>query len=166
MQKAIRLIEKSCPIDCSWPKRSIQRTPTSNHCNTVSPWSSRARRLRKTSCFLNPPNIDILSAITISSVFYFLLKNPRCYSKLQEEVASLLYELNNPAISFATAQALPHLNACINESMRLHVVTRMPRSSRPSHWSCCLWPTHPCWNRYWRLRSSLAPSTRDLRGRC
>jgi cytochrome P450 len=57
-----------------------------------------------------------------------LLKNPRCYSKLQAEVEveSLLYDPNNPAISFATAQSLPYFNACINEFMRLHVVTRMP----------------------------------------
>jgi cytochrome P450 len=70
--------------------------------------------------------IDPLSAITLSALFYFLLKNPRCYSKLQAEIAGLPYYPNNPAISYATAQSLPYLNACINESMRLHVVTRLP----------------------------------------
>lgn len=70
------------------------------------------------------------TAIQLTSVFYFLLKNPRCYAILQKEVDNIPVgqdsDGSNSIIPFATAQGLPYLNACINESMRLHTVTRMP----------------------------------------
>ncbi|KAF4628675.1 hypothetical protein G7Y89_g9476 [Cudoniella acicularis] len=64
------------------------------------------------------------TAITISSIFYFILKNPRCYAKLKEELSTLP---SSSPITFNQAQSLPYLNACINESMRLHVTERFPR---------------------------------------
>jgi len=65
------------------------------------------------------------TAITISSIFYFLLKNQHCYTKLKEELDSNLGDSKGP-VSWAVAQNLPYLNAVINESMRCHMVTRLP----------------------------------------
>lgn len=64
---------------------------------------------------------------TVSAVFYYLLKNPRCYCKLTEEIDAAFNA--NPAqvathISFAEAQRLPYLGACIKEAFRLHPATR------------------------------------------
>ena len=69
---------------------------------------------------------DILrSAITISSIFYFLLKNQRCYTKLKEELDNKLGGSTVP-VSFAVAQQLPYLNAVVDESMRCHLTSRLP----------------------------------------
>lgn len=69
-------------------------------------------------------------AITASALFYFLLKNPRCYAELQKEVDNVSLQgdgdANYPTFPLATAQGMHYLNACINESMRLHSVTRLP----------------------------------------
>ncbi|RFU24689.1 hypothetical protein B7463_g11642, partial [Scytalidium lignicola] len=64
------------------------------------------------------------TAITICSIFYSLLKNRRCYTKLKEELNSQLGDSTD--ISFTVAQSLPYLNAVIHESMRCHMVTRLP----------------------------------------
>jgi len=64
-------------------------------------------------------------AITLASIFYFLLQNLDCYEKLKAELSSL--PASNTPVSFSTAQSLPYLNAVINESMRLHVAERFPR---------------------------------------
>ncbi|CZR63115.1 uncharacterized protein PAC_13012 [Phialocephala subalpina] len=65
------------------------------------------------------------TAITLSSVIYFLLKNPRCYEKLKSELSTLPAPAS-PVI-FIQAQSLPYLNACINESMRLHSADRFAK---------------------------------------
>ena len=66
------------------------------------------------------------TAITASSIFYYLLKNPRCYNKLQEEIDAVTLDIAQEVFPNATTQAMPYLNACIDESMRLHTVTRIP----------------------------------------
>ena len=71
------------------------------------------------------------TAITLSSVLYFLLKNPRCYTRLQREIDSVPAEHFSgtdeaPVITWTTAQTLPYLDACIREAMRLQPVARMP----------------------------------------
>ena len=65
------------------------------------------------------------TAISLSSVFYFLLKHPRCYKKLMQEldeaVASGAIEpRENKSVSWAESQKLPYLDACIQESFRVH----------------------------------------------
>jgi cytochrome P450 len=69
------------------------------------------------------------TAISLSAVFYYLLKNPECYRKLMEEVdatfsAKAVQNVTYSLISFAEAQRLPYLNACIKETFRLHPATR------------------------------------------
>jgi cytochrome P450 len=69
------------------------------------------------------------TAIELSAVFYYLLKNPDCYRKLTEEVDAA-FSVNPtpnttyPSISFAEAQRLPYLGGCIKEAFRLHPATR------------------------------------------
>ena len=65
------------------------------------------------------------TAISLSSVFYFLLKHPHVYKKLMQEldeaVANGTIEAReNKSISWSESQKLPYLDAVIQESFRLH----------------------------------------------
>ena len=65
-----------------------------------------------------------LSGITLTALFYYLLKNPECYSKLQQEVdenfpMSGVKALEDP-IDYTKAQTLPYLHACLQETSRIH----------------------------------------------
>ena len=71
------------------------------------------------------------SAITLTSILYFLMKHPHCYTRLQSEIdaipsPSLEHTPSGEIFSWTTAQTLPYLDAVIRESMRCHVVQRMP----------------------------------------
>lgn len=60
----------------------------------------------------------------MSTVFYYILKTPGCYSKLQEEVdAHFPQKGSDPLtceIRFSEAQQQPYLHACIQEAFRIH----------------------------------------------
>lgn len=65
------------------------------------------------------------TAISLSSVFYFLLKHPRCYKKLMEELDTavsngLIAPRPSKIVSWSESQKLPYLDAVIQESFRLH----------------------------------------------
>ncbi|KAI0128207.1 cytochrome P450 [Hypoxylon sp. NC0597] len=67
------------------------------------------------------------TAISLSAILYYLLKNPRCYSKLREEVIGS--EKTGEAsrfISFKQSQEMPYLQAVIKEALRLHPATGLP----------------------------------------
>ncbi|KAJ9603325.1 hypothetical protein H2200_012103 [Cladophialophora chaetospira] len=71
------------------------------------------------------------TAITLTATLYFLIKHPECYKKLQAEIdavpsENLVSTPDGEVFSWTTAQSLPYLDACIRESMRCHVVQRMP----------------------------------------
>src|SRR6266536_5643397 len=64
------------------------------------------------------------TAITLSAIFYYLVKNPVCLQRLEQELEAYL-PARDPGTfkvlaSFIDAQKLPYLEACINESFRLH----------------------------------------------
>lgn len=64
------------------------------------------------------------TAISLSSMFYFLLRNPRVYGKLMEEIDKAVEDgtiLPHPAalVTWTSAQKLTYLDACIQESFRL-----------------------------------------------
>jgi cytochrome P450 len=65
------------------------------------------------------------TAISLSSVFYFLLKNPRCYEKLMHELDEAasngtIMPRGSGIVRWSEAQKLPYLDAVIQESFRLH----------------------------------------------
>ena len=67
------------------------------------------------------------SAITLTAFFYYLLRHPRCYAKLQSEVDTQLTPKDPDhglhTVSFASANALPYLHACVQETFRIHPAT-------------------------------------------
>jgi cytochrome P450 len=66
----------------------------------------------------------------MTSVLYYLMRNPTAYQKLTAEVDAAFSDstLSTP-VAYKAAIKLPYLKACINESMRLHpgVALAMPR---------------------------------------
>lgn len=65
------------------------------------------------------------TAISLSSVFYYLLKNPRCMEKVYEELDSKAKEgffgdYENGLVTWSESQNLPYIDACIKEAFRLH----------------------------------------------
>ncbi|KAK4942564.1 hypothetical protein LTR10_017693 [Elasticomyces elasticus] len=64
------------------------------------------------------------TAISLAGVFYFLLRNPRCYQKLNQEIDdAIITGLISDAegiITWSDAQKLPYLHACIQETFRMH----------------------------------------------
>ncbi|KAI1412268.1 cytochrome P450 [Hypoxylon sp. FL1857] len=67
------------------------------------------------------------TAISLSAILYYLLKNPQSYAKLREEVVGS--EKAGEAsrfISFRQSQEMPYLQAVIKEALRLHPATGLP----------------------------------------
>lgn len=65
------------------------------------------------------------TAISLSAVFYYLLKNPRAMEKLVDELDNSAREgffSNNTtgSVTWAEAQRLEYLDACVKEAFRLH----------------------------------------------
>ncbi|KAJ9668219.1 hypothetical protein H2201_001648 [Coniosporium apollinis] len=65
------------------------------------------------------------TAISLSTVFYYLLKHPRCYAKLMAELDGAvrdgtIADRENGAVSWAESQKLPYLDAVVQESFRIH----------------------------------------------
>ena len=65
------------------------------------------------------------TAISLSAVFYFLLKHPGCYEKLMAELdhavrSGVIEDRRNGLVGWAEAQKLPYLDAVIQESFRVH----------------------------------------------
>lgn len=65
------------------------------------------------------------TAISLSSVFYHLLKHPRVYQKLMQELdeaaqSGQIEEREYNKVSWAESQKLPYLDAVIQESFRVH----------------------------------------------
>ncbi|KAF4334974.1 cytochrome P450 monooxygenase [Fusarium beomiforme] len=71
------------------------------------------------------------TAITLSAVFYYLLRNPECYQKLKKELddaakAGVFSDHETGLVTFAEAQKLPYLNACVQEAFRVHPAPGLP----------------------------------------
>lgn len=71
------------------------------------------------------------TAISLAAVFYYLLKNPKCYRKLMQELDVAVKEghlENRPSglVTWAESQKLSYLDACIKEAFRLHPAAGLP----------------------------------------
>ena len=62
----------------------------------------------------------IYSGITMTALFYYLLKHRDVYNKLREEVDNNLPRDPKEDIRFSDARALPYLQAVVNETFRIH----------------------------------------------
>ena len=65
------------------------------------------------------------TAISLSSIFYNLVKHPRVYEKLMSELDEAqnngtITERENRRVSWSESQKLPYLDAVIQESFRIH----------------------------------------------
>lgn len=70
-------------------------------------------------------------AISLSAVFYYLLKNPRCYHTLRLEIANAvktgqIQDRPSCLVSWNESQTLPYLDACIKEAFRMHPAAGLP----------------------------------------
>jgi hypothetical protein len=63
------------------------------------------------------------TAISLSAILYYLLKNPETLVKLRQEVNSK-YEKGK--ITFKESQEMPYLQAVIKEALRMHPATGLP----------------------------------------
>jgi cytochrome P450 len=61
------------------------------------------------------------TSITLSALWYYILKNRSCYIKLQAEIDAK-FPPGTP-ITFSQSQALPYLSAVIKETFRMHPAT-------------------------------------------
>ncbi|KAK2767516.1 hypothetical protein FQN54_003673 [Arachnomyces sp. PD_36] len=71
------------------------------------------------------------TAISLSAVFYYLLKNPSCLEKLNHELDTavrdgVVEDRPGRLVSWAESQKLPYLDACIKEAFRLHPAAGLP----------------------------------------
>lgn len=71
------------------------------------------------------------TAISLAAVFYYLLKNRRCYEKLMTELddavtSGAVENRTSGLVSWAESQRLPYLDACIMEAFRLHPAIGLP----------------------------------------
>ncbi|KAK2787600.1 hypothetical protein FQN53_005050 [Emmonsiellopsis sp. PD_33] len=71
------------------------------------------------------------TAISLSSVFYYLLRNRSCYEKLKQELddatkSGCFSDNKTGLVTFAEAQKLVYLHACIQEAFRMHPAAGLP----------------------------------------
>ena len=75
------------------------------------------------------------TAISLRSIIYHLLKNPKCKRKLIEEIDAQMAEvgLTEPIITLEQTKQMPYLQACLYEGLRLHPAVGMslPRVTPP-----------------------------------
>ncbi len=65
------------------------------------------------------------TAISLSAVFYFLLRNPAALQSLREELdeaarAGVFSDYETGLVTWHESQKLPYLDACVKEAFRLH----------------------------------------------
>jgi cytochrome P450 len=67
------------------------------------------------------------TAITLSSIFYHLMKHPLSFQRLRDEIDTAAKEgrISDP-IKFSEAQDLPYLQAVMKEGLRIHPATGLP----------------------------------------
>ncbi|KAI9148745.1 Pisatin demethylase [Paramyrothecium foliicola] len=78
-------------------------------------------------CAMNMGAGSDTTAISLSSIMYYLLKEPQCMRKLQDEIDDFYQRgdlSKNPSLK--QAQQLPYLQAVIKEALRIHPATGLP----------------------------------------
>ncbi|KAI1455020.1 cytochrome P450 [Annulohypoxylon moriforme] len=71
------------------------------------------------------------TAISLASVFYYLLRNPPTLTKLKKELddaslSGIFSDYETGLVTWTESQKLPYLDACIKEAFRLHPAAGLP----------------------------------------
>ena len=68
------------------------------------------------------------TAVSLSSVLYYLIKTPRAMQKLREEISWRTEQglCEADRVSFQDSQEMKYLQACIKEGLRLHAAVGLP----------------------------------------
>lgn len=71
------------------------------------------------------------TAITLSAVFYYLLRNPSALQRLRDELdeftrRGVFLDTTTGLVTWAEAQQLTYLDACIKEAFRMHPAPGLP----------------------------------------
>ncbi|KAJ5676604.1 uncharacterized protein N7477_002237 [Penicillium maclennaniae] len=71
------------------------------------------------------------TAISLSAVFYFLLKHPKALARLRTEIddaarAGAFGDNETGLVTWHESQRLPYLDACVKEAFRLHPAAGLP----------------------------------------
>ena len=71
------------------------------------------------------------TAISLAAVFYYLLRSPQCYEKLNKELSEALENGTierrpDGSVTWSESQHLPYLDACIQEAFRMHPAAGLP----------------------------------------
>lgn len=73
------------------------------------------------ACALNIIAGSDTTAISLTAIVWFLIKNPQTLNRLREEVDAKIAEREGSApLSFKETQAMPYLQAVIKEAIRMH----------------------------------------------
>lgn len=63
------------------------------------------------------------TAIALRSIFYHLLKNPRCMQRLLKEIDDVTRKMDmDKPVTFEQANNMPYLQAVMNEALRIHPI--------------------------------------------
>ena len=71
------------------------------------------------------------TAISLSAVFYYLLRNKTCHETLRREIDDaskfgVFSDYETGLVTFSEAQKLPYLHACVQEAFRVHPAPGLP----------------------------------------
>lgn len=71
------------------------------------------------------------TAISLGAVFYYLLRNPAAMARLRSELdeagrGGVFHDNETGLVTWAEAQKLPYLDACIKEAFRVHPAPGLP----------------------------------------
>lgn len=63
------------------------------------------------------------TAVALRTMFYYLLKNPKCLRKLLDEIDSVVGEMDiDKPVTYEQANNMPYLQAVMNEALRIHPI--------------------------------------------
>ncbi|KAL3485860.1 cytochrome P450 [Aspergillus germanicus] len=81
-----------------------------------------------TTCITNIGAGSDTTSVSLTAILYNLCKHPSVYQKVREELrlAEADGRLSSHEVTFQQSQALPYLQACIKEALRLHPATGLP----------------------------------------
>ncbi|OJD11953.1 hypothetical protein AJ78_07386 [Emergomyces pasteurianus Ep9510] len=71
------------------------------------------------------------TAISLASVFYYVMKTPACLQKLVDELktavdSGVIENRSSGLVSWSESQNLPYLDACVKEAFRMHPAAGLP----------------------------------------